>query len=444
MRRLSFQIPQEELDDVLDGIMPMLPLGIRLAPAPAGFAGLTVLGTERTLPTREELEEAARRELIEFAVEDGIPADWRARRAASGRRIVIGGKLVVRSPVDPKPENGYIDVVVERKGTGFGSGAHPTTRMCLEMLVRLEPHGGLTDIGCGIGTLAIAAGKLGWGPLVGLDRDQAAVEAAFDNAERNGIDAEFGLVDLAEHAPPYNPTLLVNAPPQVHEKVAEDLPEEVTAVVLSSFVTEELDKVTGYYERHGLEIVEIHEQDHWAAVTMIRPGSGRALAPEAEVEPEPAPPAPTIQQEEPPSERDPMPDLEQMMDPDLVAEVGDLWGQTAANMDDGTLVVSSARLLEFGSRGTMILVPGLFRFDLAPDEESVGVTLRELKRVPVRWQADMSTIDGFRREVGDPLVFQGVFTFPEGSIGVTLQVLSVTDGDQNGVHLVAKAAVRPK
>jgi ribosomal protein L11 methyltransferase len=157
VRRYSFRIPPEDIDDLLDRIMPLLPLGIRLAPAPAGFAGLTILGSKRTLPTREELEECAGRELMDFKIEDGVPADWRARRAVSGRQIVIGGKLAVRSPVDPPPDNGYIDVVVERSGTGFGSGAHPTTRMCLEMLVRLEPHGGLTDIG--IFQVGIANGK---------------------------------------------------------------------------------------------------------------------------------------------------------------------------------------------------------------------------------------------------------------------------------------------
>ena len=72
--------------------------------------------------------------------------------------------------------------MLERGGGGFGSGSHATTRMCLALLLELEPAGGAADLGCGLGTLAIAAARLGWAPVVGVDRMAGAVDAARANA----------------------------------------------------------------------------------------------------------------------------------------------------------------------------------------------------------------------------------------------------------------------
>ena len=76
-------------------------------------------------------------------------------------------------------------------GRAFGTGAHPTTRLCLELLLELEAAGEaagpLTDLGTGSGVLAIAAAKLGWGPVTGYDHEPAAIEAARANADANGV-----------------------------------------------------------------------------------------------------------------------------------------------------------------------------------------------------------------------------------------------------------------
>ena len=101
-----------------------------------------------------------------------MPADWRVRRARfGGGAYLVGGRLLVRSPWDPPAAHGLIDMVLERGGGGFGSGSHPTTRMCLSLLLDLAPAGGAADLGCGLGTLAIAAARLGWAPVVGVDPD---------------------------------------------------------------------------------------------------------------------------------------------------------------------------------------------------------------------------------------------------------------------------------
>ena len=74
-----------------------------------------------------------------------------------------------------------------------------------------------------MGTLAIVAAKLGWAPVVGVDRVPVAIEVARENAARNGVAVDFAVADLAVDPVPLAPLLLVNAPPPVHERVAAAL-----------------------------------------------------------------------------------------------------------------------------------------------------------------------------------------------------------------------------
>ena len=83
-------------------------------------------------------------------------------------------------------------VIVLDPGMAFGTGSHPTTRLCLEWLERSVHEGeALLDYGCGSGILAIAAAKLGAQPVTGIDIDAQAVIAAEYNADRNGVTAHF-------------------------------------------------------------------------------------------------------------------------------------------------------------------------------------------------------------------------------------------------------------
>ena len=150
-----------------------------------------------------------------------MPADWRARRARfGGGAYLVGGRVLVRSPWDPPPGPGVLDLVLERGGGGFGSGSHSTTRMCLALLLDVAPAGGAADLGCGLGTLAIAAARLGWAPVVGVDRMAGAVAAARANGERNGVAVDWRVADLEADPVPLAELVLVNAPPPVHARVA--------------------------------------------------------------------------------------------------------------------------------------------------------------------------------------------------------------------------------
>jgi ribosomal protein L11 methyltransferase len=127
-------------------------------------------------------------------VEQGWEERWR-----DFHRPVRIGPLWVGPPWETPPPDA-VPVVVD-PGRAFGTGAHPTTRLCLELLLRLE-RGSLVDVGCGSGVLAVAAVALGYEPVVALDVDPAAIEATSANARLNGATLEARLVDaLTEQLP---------------------------------------------------------------------------------------------------------------------------------------------------------------------------------------------------------------------------------------------------
>jgi ribosomal protein L11 methyltransferase len=117
--------------------------------------------------------------------------DWvRATQAQFGPLRIADRFWIVPSwcaPPDPAALNLALD-----PGLAFGTGSHPTTRLCLEWLaVRVVPGCSLLDYGCGSGILAIAAAKLGAGRVAATDIDPQALRAAADNARANGVDIAF-------------------------------------------------------------------------------------------------------------------------------------------------------------------------------------------------------------------------------------------------------------
>jgi len=93
------------------------------------------------------------------------------------------------------PDADALNVVLD-PGLAFGTGAHPTTRLCLRWLTRhVTPGASVLDYGCGSGILAIAAAKLGAGHVAGADIDAQAVRASIDNARANAVNVQFAQVD---------------------------------------------------------------------------------------------------------------------------------------------------------------------------------------------------------------------------------------------------------
>jgi ribosomal protein L11 methyltransferase len=260
MFRTSFLAAEDVREEVLDALLPLLPAGVR-------DDGDTLYTIAAAALDRAVLEAALGRELEGWTVEE-VPADWRVRRALEGGGgIVVAGRIAVRSPWDSPPAEGVIDVVVERRGGAFGSGSHPTTQMCLALLLELEVAGGVADLGCGVGTLAIAAAKLGWSPVVAVDRVPIAIEVARENVSRNEVSVACSVADLAVDPVPLAPLLLVNAPPPVHERAVAAIDSRVRHVIVSGIVAEEVEAVVKGYRSVGFEVANaLGTEDEWIAL----------------------------------------------------------------------------------------------------------------------------------------------------------------------------------
>lgn len=117
--------------------------------------------------------------------------NWVELTQAQFEPIRVSERLWIVPSWHAAPDPDAIVLVLD-PGMAFGTGSHPTTRLCLEWLERSAgPGDSLLDYGCGSGILAIAAARLGAGPVVGVDIDPQAVVAANANAERNGVVARF-------------------------------------------------------------------------------------------------------------------------------------------------------------------------------------------------------------------------------------------------------------
>ena len=130
-------------------------------------------------------------ELPAYAVEDVAEQNWVQLTQSQFDPIRISDRLWIVPSWHETPDPTAVNLILD-PGMAFGTGSHPTTRLCLEWLERNVANGcTVLDYGCGSGILAIAASRLGAGRVAGVDIDPQAVEAARANAERNGVSAFF-------------------------------------------------------------------------------------------------------------------------------------------------------------------------------------------------------------------------------------------------------------
>jgi ribosomal protein L11 methyltransferase len=146
-------------------------------------------------------------------------------------------------------------------GRAFGTGAHPTTRLCLELLQELEPAS-LLDAGSGSGVLSIAAVLLGFAPVTGIDVDAAAVDVTLENARANGVELSAYAADVLADELPAAEIVVAN----VALDVVERLLPRVTArrAVLSGYLDRDEPRVDGWTR------VGRRTADGWAADQLER------------------------------------------------------------------------------------------------------------------------------------------------------------------------------
>ena len=187
-------------------------------------------------------------------VEEGWEDRWRAFH-----RPVRIGPLWVGPPWE-QPDGGGIPVVID-PGRAFGTGAHATTRLCLELLLDL-PRGSMLDVGCGSGVLSIAAAKLGFDPVHAVDLDPQAIEAIERNAAANGVTVEIQLADAARDPLPATDAAVVNVALDADLSIAARL--GCDHVVTSGYLAAEEPQIPGYSRR------DRREAEGWAADLHVR------------------------------------------------------------------------------------------------------------------------------------------------------------------------------
>jgi ribosomal protein L11 methyltransferase len=180
-------------------------------------------------------------------VEEGWEERWRAFH-----RPIRVGDLWVGPPWE-EPDPDAVAVVID-PGRAFGTGSHPTTRLCLELLAEL-PCGSLLDVGSGSGVLSIAAAKLGYGPVLGIDVEEPAIEATRANAEANGVAVEARLGDGADGLLPAADVTVANISLADVERIRPDS----AYVVTSGYLASERAALPGY------TAVGRRESEGWAA-----------------------------------------------------------------------------------------------------------------------------------------------------------------------------------
>jgi ribosomal protein L11 methyltransferase len=159
--------------------------------APGGFEEAERDGAPELVAYGDEADAARIRATFPDAVTTVVSPGWEDAWRGFHTGVVAGGVWV--GPPWDEPVAGLPAVVID-PGRAFGTGAHATTRLCLELLDD-APRGSLLDVGCGSGVLAIAAVRLGFAPVLGVDLDPVAVETAAANAAVNEVAVEIRLAD---------------------------------------------------------------------------------------------------------------------------------------------------------------------------------------------------------------------------------------------------------
>jgi ribosomal protein L11 methyltransferase len=284
--RLALRVRREDAEVALAELLELAPSGVEELEI-GDWIEYAIYGAPGELPELPDLRAAVGEVLAEVSTSE-LPDDWGERWKDFHRPIVVDAPpgvpaLRVRPPWEPPADLPATREIVIDPGQAFGTGAHHTTRMCLELLLELasreSSRGAVVDVGCGSGVLAIAAAHLGFAPVLGLDHESESVQAACENAAVNGVGVEVRRFDLRREKLPAvggrsAPVLLANLVRPLLLDLAGSLERPPEHLIASGLLREEAEEVAGVFgERLGLRLLERREGGEWAAVWLTsRPG----------------------------------------------------------------------------------------------------------------------------------------------------------------------------
>jgi ribosomal protein L11 methyltransferase len=251
--------------------------------------------------TRQKLEESLYylgriQPLPEASYRQIADQNWMEAWKQHYKPILIGQHLVILPAWIDSPDPNRIPIKID-PGMAFGTGTHPTTQLCLELMENYFDHGPRTtdheassmvhrplsviDVGCGSGILSIAAVKLGAASALGVDIDAGSILNARENAETNQMGNELVLEvgsvqEILEgkfafrKAPLVLANILAPVIIRLFDAGLADLVEENGAIILSGILQEQEQNVLEAAQAKGLHIIEGKQMGDWVAMTMGR------------------------------------------------------------------------------------------------------------------------------------------------------------------------------
>jgi len=325
--RLAVRARLEDAEIVLAELLELAPGGVEEVEIGAETVEYAVYGAPGELPELPDLNAAVGDRSVEVSSTE-IADDWSERWKRFHRPVLIEpprrvhvepgepGKageshktdrrvpaLHVRPPWEAPSDREDVEEIVIDPGQAFGTGAHATTRLCLELLLELaaleDRARPLLDVGTGSGVLAIAAARLGFAPVLGLDHERESVAATEENARVNGVAIEVRRFDLRTQALPWldpggeggaavggdtvaaegdavdggagsSLVMVANLLRPLLLDLARGMTGAPAHLLAGGLLREQVDEVVGAFgERLGMRERERRERGEWAAVWLV-------------------------------------------------------------------------------------------------------------------------------------------------------------------------------
>jgi ribosomal protein L11 methyltransferase len=294
--RLAVRVRREQAEIVLADLLELAPSGVEELEVGENQIEYAVYGSPGELPELPDLRAAAGGALVDISTSE-LPDDWLERWKQFHRPVLIEppprGRarqalpaLHIRPPWAAASERGDVEEIVIDPGRAFGTGAHATTRLCLELLLvaaREERRGPLLDVGAGSGVLAIAGARLGYTPVLALDHDPESVSAVAENAAVNEVSVEVLRCDLRSERLPSvadegGSIVLANLLLPLLLDLSRSIERAPRSLVAGGLLVDQVDEVVDAFGgRLGLRERERRTSGEWAAV-WLQAGSGTSVA----------------------------------------------------------------------------------------------------------------------------------------------------------------------
>ena len=246
---MSVSVPLERAEEARATMIELFPEGFEEC---EGVAEL-----ELTAYTGRE-DAVARLEPFGRVSESPVALGWEDAWRSFHKPVRIGPLWI--GPPWETADAGSLPIVID-PGQAFGTGAHATTRLCIELLLGVEPSG-LVDLGCGSGVVAVAAAKLGFAPVLALDNDALAVEAARVNAAHNEVAVEALGADVLADALPEVAVAVANIARAPVERATERFAGRL--VIASGYLEAERPEPSGWRS------TDRRVAEGWAADLLVR------------------------------------------------------------------------------------------------------------------------------------------------------------------------------